>query len=73
MHKGFKPCAPSKNCSRQRARSAVHRAEATALDAAVLMNEHKIGSLLVMDADAVTGIITERDLLQRVIAVRRDP
>jgi CBS domain-containing protein len=47
-------------------------AAATVLDAAVLMNKHKIGSLLVMDGDTVTGIITERDLLQRVLAVCRD-
>jgi CBS domain-containing protein len=47
--------------------------EATALDAALLMNEHKIGSLVVMDGGRVVGIITERDLLQRIIAQRRDP
>jgi CBS domain-containing protein len=46
---------------------------ATALDAAVLMNEHKIGSLLVMDDEQLVGIITERDLLQRVLAQCRDP
>lgn len=47
--------------------------EATVLDAALLMNDHKIGSLVVLDADRVIGIISERDLLQRVIAGRRDP
>ena len=47
--------------------------QASVLDAAVLMNRHKVGSLLVMDANTVTGIITERDLLQRVLAVCRDP
>lgn len=46
---------------------------ATALDAAVRMNEHKIGSLIVMDEGALVGIITERDLLQRIIAAHRDP
>jgi len=45
----------------------------SALDAAILMNRHKIGSLLVMEDQAVIGIITERDLLQRVLAERRDP
>jgi CBS domain-containing protein len=45
----------------------------TVLDAALLMNEHKIGSLVVMDGGQVVGIITERDLLQRIIAQRRDP
>jgi CBS domain-containing protein len=47
--------------------------EATALDAAVLMNDHKIGSLVVLDAGRLVGLISERDLLQRVLATRRDP
>jgi CBS domain-containing protein len=47
--------------------------EATVLDAALLMNDHKIGSLVVMDEGQVAGIITERDLLMRVVAQRRDP
>jgi CBS domain-containing protein len=47
--------------------------EATVLDTALLMNEHKIGSLVVMDGGEVTGIITERDILQRVVAPQRDP
>lgn len=47
--------------------------DATVLDAALLMNEHKVGSLLVISAGQVAGIITERDLLQRVVARRRDP
>jgi CBS domain-containing protein len=46
---------------------------ATVLDAALVMNDHKIGSLLVMEAGRLVGIITERDLLQRVVAQRRDP
>ncbi len=47
--------------------------EATALDAALLMNEHKIGGLPVLRDGAVAGMFTERDLLQRVVAERRDP
>jgi len=47
--------------------------EASALDAAVLMNEHKIGSLVVMSDGYVIGIITERDILHRVVAQCRDP
>ncbi len=47
--------------------------QATALDAAVLMNVHKIGSLVVINEGVVVGIITERDILQRVVAARRDP
>jgi CBS domain-containing protein len=45
---------------------------ASALEAAVSMNRHKVGSLMVMDGETVVGIITERDLLQRVLAEERD-
>ena len=47
--------------------------EASVLDAALLMNEHKIGSLLVMSAGRLIGIITERDILTRVVVSRLDP
>jgi CBS domain-containing protein len=47
--------------------------EATVLDAALLMNEHKVGSLLVMSGGQLIGIITERDILLRVVVPRRDP
>ena len=46
---------------------------ATVLDAAQLMNEHKIGCLLVLQGGEVIGILTERDLLRRVIAECRAP
>jgi CBS domain-containing protein len=46
---------------------------ATVYDAAVLMNEHKIGSLVVLDEGRVKGIITERDILRKVVGERRDP
>jgi CBS domain-containing protein len=45
---------------------------ATVYDAAVLMNEHKIGSLVVFDEGRVRGIITERDVLQKLVGERRD-
>ena len=48
-------------------------AEASVLEAAILMNEHKIGCLVVMDGQTVSGIFTERDVLRRVVAERRDP
>jgi CBS domain-containing protein len=47
--------------------------EASVLDAALLMNEHKIGSLVVMTGGQVIGIITERDVLQRLVVARREP
>lgn len=47
---------------------------ADVLNAAVLMNEHKIGALVVIDdAGLVAGMFTERDVLHRVVAQRRDP
>ncbi len=53
----------------------VHTIEpgSSVLEAARLMNDKKIGSLVVTDTHAVRGIVTERDLLQRVIAAERDP
>lgn len=47
--------------------------KATALDAAVLMNDHKIGSLIVLEQSRVVGIFTERDVLRRIVAEQRDP
>ncbi len=47
--------------------------DATVLDAAVLMNEHKVGSLLVTESGRVVGIFTERDVLTRVVVGQRDP
>jgi CBS domain-containing protein len=44
----------------------------SALEAAISMNRHKVGSLMVMEGETVVGIITERDLLQRVLAEERD-
>jgi CBS domain-containing protein len=46
---------------------------ASVLDAAMLMNEHKIGCLVVLDAGRVIGMFSERDILQRVVVPRRDP
>jgi CBS domain-containing protein len=46
---------------------------ASVLDAALLMNEHRIGSLVALDDGRVIGMFTERDVLQRVVAGQRDP
>ncbi len=46
---------------------------ANVLEAAQLMNEHKIGALVVIDDDRVVGMFTERDVLRRVVAEQRDP
>jgi IMP dehydrogenase len=46
----------------------------TVVTAAMLMSQSRIGSLVVTrGADKVVGIFTERDVLNRVVAVRRDP
>lgn len=46
--------------------------DATALDAAQLMNERHIGSVVVLDDERVVGIFTERDVLRRIVAEGRD-
>ena len=48
-------------------------ADETALAAATLMNEKAIGGLVVMDGDRIVGVFTERDVLRRVVAARKDP
>ena len=48
-------------------------ADATILDAAVLMNERHIGALVVTRHDKGIGIFTERDILNRVVAAQRPP
>lgn len=47
--------------------------DADVLQAAVLMNDHKIGALVVTDAGNVVGMFTERDVMRRVVVERRDP
>lgn len=47
---------------------------ATILDAANAMNDHRIGSLIVLDTlNNIAGIITERDILTRVVTQQLDP
>jgi CBS domain-containing protein len=43
---------------------------ATVADAARLMEHAGVGSLLVMDGDRLAGIVTDRDLALRVVALR---
>lgn len=44
----------------------------TVADAARLMREKRIGAILIMSEDQLTGIFTERDALFRVVAECRD-
>ena len=41
-------------------------------DAVSLMDEKRIGALLVMEGDSLIGIFTERDVLRRVVAAGRE-
>lgn len=45
----------------------------TALAAAEQMNQRGIGGLVVVEGDRVAGIVTERDILSRIVAARREP
>lgn len=47
--------------------------EASVLDAAKIMNERRIGALVVTRGEKVVGIFTERDILNRVVAQQGDP
>ncbi|MCC7408765.1 MAG: CBS domain-containing protein [Phycisphaeraceae bacterium] len=47
--------------------------KATVLEAAHLMNQRKIGALVVTLGGEVAGIITERDVLVRVVGEQRHP
>ncbi len=44
---------------------------ATVLEAAQLMNDRHIGSVLVIDHNRLAGIFTERDVLRRIVAEER--
>lgn len=45
----------------------------TVLDGARLMNDQGIGGLVVVHDGALLGMFTERDVMRRVVADRRDP
>jgi CBS domain-containing protein len=47
--------------------------DATVLEAARLMNEHRIGALVVLANGMLAGIFTERDIMRRIVAEQRDP
>jgi CBS domain-containing protein len=49
------------------------RPDETVLQATKRMNDVGVGSLLVMEGPQLTGIITERDILRRVVAAERQP
>jgi len=48
-------------------------ADDSVLTAARLMNNRGIGCVVVLEDDELVGIFTERDILRRLVAERRDP
>src|SRR5947207_2496552 len=48
-------------------------AHATVMDAVRTMHEEHIGAIAVVDNGRLTGIFSERDLMNRVVLQRRDP
>lgn len=47
--------------------------DATVRMAAAEMREHDIGDVVVVDDGTVTGVLTDRDVVVRVVAADRDP
>lgn len=48
-------------------------ATSTVKEAVEIMNEHEIGCLVVIENHRLSGILTERDILKRVLAATKDP
>ncbi len=46
--------------------------DALVIDAVKLMNKERIGCLLVVDLEKTVGILTERDILQKIVEKERD-
>jgi len=47
--------------------------KATVAEAAEIMTSRKMSCIIVMDGNDVAGVLTEKDLLGRVVALQRDP
>ncbi len=48
-------------------------ANMTVREAALAMAQRRIGAVMVIDGARLVGIFTERDLLSKVVAMKRDP
>jgi CBS domain-containing protein len=46
---------------------------ANVLDATRMMNQYKVGALVITEAGCIAGIFTERDVLRRVVGEQRNP
>jgi CBS domain-containing protein len=49
------------------------RAEDTVRDASRYMTERRVGAVAVLDGTRLSGILSERDIMSRVVAVKLDP
>ena len=49
------------------------RPDISAAEAARIMHDRQIGAVLIGEEDALQGIFTERDVLDRLVAAGRDP
>jgi CBS domain-containing protein len=49
------------------------RPDETVIDAAQRMRDEHVGDLVILDGDRPAGIVTDRDLVVRVLAAGRDP
>ena len=49
------------------------QSKATIVEAAEVMTSRKISCIVVLEGDEVVGVVTERDLLERVVALQKDP
>lgn len=45
----------------------------TVTDAALYMSERNVGAVCVLEQNRLVGIVSERDMMKRVIAAHRDP
>ena len=59
--------------AKKRKNVAIIGEEATVMEAAKIMSEQHVGSLVVGRQEKVVGIFTERDVLNRVVARHLDP
>ncbi|MGB8222146.1 MAG: CBS domain-containing protein [Polyangiales bacterium] len=49
------------------------RPDATVAEAARCMAENQVGAVLVVEGDALRGILSERDVVSRIVAEKKDP
>ena len=71
IFKGEKPSVPLEAVMKKGV--VVIDSSKSALDAAKLMDKNRIGSVVVIEKGKAIGIVTERDLVRRVISIKKKP